>query len=171
MPEFAIQTTLFLNSLGFIESMHLIRFLGSEKGREASQVQCQEASQPKQWQLEVGIWDCFQFLKDSCVWRIGHHVSSRRETIFYPMVGRLMQKASSEHQFCFAISKATQLSGYRDDLSDQLSTWPHRFQLLSGFQRSAMSMFTQSVLPRWIKLSSEMRVQSVDLTDTSKHSL
>jgi len=136
--------------LGFTESMQLIKLLGSEK------VQYQEASQPKQWQLKVAIWGCFQFLKDWCAWRIGHHVTGRRETVFYPMVGKLMQKAASQHVFCSAVSKATQLPGYGEDPSDQLSTWSHRSHVLRGFQRSAISVFIQSLLSRWLELFSDM---------------
>lgn len=135
--------------------MQLIKLLGSEEGREASQVQCQEASQPKQWQLEVGIWGCCQFLKDWCVWRAGHHVSGRKEAIFYPMVSSLMQKAAPEHQFCFAISKATQLPGYHEHPSDQLLLVPQT-SIAVWFPKVSHEHVPQRVLPSWSKLFSDM---------------
>lgn len=137
--------------------MQLTKLLGSEEGREASQVPCQEASQPRQWQLEVGIGGCCQFLKDWCVCRAGHHVSGRKEAIFYPTVRSLMQRAAPEHQFCFAISQAARLPGYHRDPSDQLPLAP---------QVSAaawLPKISHECVPRWnwlkncSKLFSDMR--------------
>lgn len=136
--------------------MQLIKLLGSEEGREASQVQCQEASQPKQWQLEVGIWGCCQFLKDWYVCRTGHRVSGRKEAIFYPGVSSLKQKAALEHQFCFAITRATQLPGYHKDPSDQLLLVP-QIPIAVWLPKVSHERVPQRVLPSWLKLFSDMR--------------
>lgn len=71
------------------------------------------------------------------------------------MVSSLMQKAAPEHQFCFAISKATQLPGYHEHPSDQLLLVPQT-SIAVWFPKVIHERVPQRVLPSWSKLFSDM---------------